>query len=377
MPSSGSGVGTPIVIPPVVPPVGGGPYVELGEALPRSCVSPNRYAKIIQQKECAFWGVNNPDDPEPGCRDIWTLPQRDEVMRYLAEAQEEIEQQVDFYLCPTWVTDEQHPYRQPVFTSWGKVIAGGVRAETVIQAGAAVDHSVDPAIIGPIVTTLTSTSEIKIFYPGSEREIEPKKMLISGGNLTVWIPRCRMVKPDLMDNPPEGLDYYDTANFLATVDVKRVYNDPSTNATLIWPHQCSAVCGQAGCSAYTATGCEYVRLPEIGSLDVTPATYSNGQWVSGVNSSCCRGRPQFVKLNYYAGAQTTKQMEDTIIRLAHSKMPDEFCGCEVWTRLWRRDRNVPEILTRERLNNPFGLADGAFIAFSFTRQFRLVRGDVI
>jgi hypothetical protein len=303
------------------------------------------------------------------------LQQRDEVIRYLAEAQEEIEQQVNFYLCPTWVTDETHQMRCPVQTNWGKVIAGGVQATSTIRAGAVVNHTYDPAISGPIVTTLTSTAEIKVFYPGSDLEIEPKKMLISGGFLTIWIPRCRMVKPDLMDNPESGLDYNDTANFLATVDVKRVYNDPSTNATLVWPHQCSAVCAAGGCSEYTNTGCIYVRMPEVGSVDVTPATYSAGAWSSLNGVGCCRGMPQFVRLNYYSGNQTlTRQMEDAIVRLAHSKMPDEFCGCEVWTRLWRRDRNIPEILTRERLNNPFGLSDGSFIAFSWTRQFKLVRG---
>ncbi|NUN03980.1 MAG: hypothetical protein HUU41_22980, partial [Bryobacteraceae bacterium] len=70
----------------------------------------------------------------------------------------------------------------------------------------------------------------------------------------------------LADNPPEGWDYADVANFEATVDVKRVYNDPSTNAVLVWPHQCSVVCAQGGCDEYTHAGCEYVRIPEIGTI---------------------------------------------------------------------------------------------------------------
>lgn len=337
-----------------------------------------RYFQLIQITECSGFGVNNPDAPEPGCRDIWSKFQRDEVERYLAEAQEEIEQQVNYALVKRWFTNEQHPYRYPVMTNWGKVVTGGVRDTATIAAGTAVSHVSDPAVVGPIATTVTDTDEIRVYHPGTDVEIIPSAITITGGNVTIRIPRCRMVLASLADNPAEGLSYSDLANFEATVDVRRVYNDPSTQATLIWPHQCTAVCASGGCSDYTHPGCEYVRLPEIGSIDVSPATYANGAWtVTGSNPACCRGKPQFVKLNYYAGATTTRQMEDAVIRLAHSKMPDEFCGCEVWTRLWRRDRNVPEVLTRERLNCPFGLSDGAWIAWTFTRQFRLVRGDAI
>lgn len=372
MPTSGSGTMTPIP--------GGGtvsPFPTAPLPYPGSCVSLNRYAQIIHQEECAFWGVNNPDDPETGCRTIWTEWQREDVARYLAEAQEEIEQQVNYFLCPAWVVDEPRPYRYPIVTKWGKVIAGGVRGETDIQAGAAVNYATEPATVGPIATTVTDEDEIYIYYPGSDRLIEPKYIDLTGGNVTLYIPRCRLVADP--DNPDDGWDYSDLTKFLTTVDVKRVYNDPSTHATLIWPHQCTAVCAQNGCSGYTYTACEYLRLPEIGSMDVTPATYASGQWTSLTASpACCRGKPQFVRLNYYAGQQQiTRQMEDAIVRLAHSKMPDEFCGCEVWQRLWRRDRETPEILTRERLNCPFGPSQGAWVAWTFTRQFRLVRGDVL
>lgn len=345
-------------------------YDDLAVTLPR-------YAAMIQVTECSIYGVNNPDSPEPGCRDIWLKSQRDEVQRYLAEAQEEIEQQISYPMTRRWFANELHPYRHPVFTNWGHVIEGGVKAVSAIQAGAAVNHATDPAVIGPLATTVTDVDEITVFHPGSEVEIIPSAITIGGGNVTIQIPRCRMVKEAQADNPPEGWDYADLLNFEATVDVKRVYNDPSVNAVLVWPHQCSTICAQGGCGEYTHAGCEYVRVPEIGSMDVTPATYSGGQWVTSSNLSCCRGTPQFVRLNYRAGVTATRQMEDTIVRLAHSKMPDEFCGCEVWTRLWRRDRFVPEVLTRERINCPVGLSDGAWTAWTFMRQFRLVRGDIL
>lgn len=334
-----------------------------------------RYFQIIQVTECSGMGVNDPDNPEPGCRDIWTKFQRDEVERYLAEAQEEIEQQIHYTLTRRWFTDETHQWRNPLQTNWGKVIEGGIKATSNIALAQAVSHATDPAIIGPVATTVTDANEIHVFHPGLDVEIIPSKITLSGGNVTIQIPRCRMVKEAVADNPESGLDYSDLSNFESTVDIKRIYNDPSTNAVIVWPHHCNASCAAGGCSEYTRNGCIYVRMPDIGSVDVTPATYSDGAWSTLVSgSACCPGTPQYVRLNYRAGVTATRQMEDAIVRLAHSKMPDEFCGCEVWQRLWRRDRHVPEILTRERLNCPYGSNEGAWIAWSFTRQFKLVRG---
>lgn len=334
-------------------------------------VSLERYAAIIQNLECSFYGVRNDDAPEPGCRTIWTKQQRDEVARYLGEAQFEIEQQVNFPLNPRWFADEEHPYACPVQASWGYVIEAGVRAETDIELGATVDHTNDPAEI-VVATSVTDENEIHIFHPDTDLEINPSAITLSGGNATILIPRCRMVKVEFADNPAEGWDYTDLSVFEDEVDVKRVYNDPSTNAELVWPNGCS---GCQNCTEQTQTACMYVSNAKAGIFAVHPSTYSNGAWGRATGSFCCRSYPQKVRLNYRAGMNpTTLQAEDAIIRLAHSKMPDEFCGCETFMRLWRRDRKIPEILTRERLNSPFGPSDGAMISYRFALSMRLVRG---
>ena len=331
------------------------------------------YAKIIQNQECSFFGVNNADDPELGCRTIWTKQQRDEVARYLSEAQFEIEQQVNFPLNERWFADEERPYSCPVQSLWGEVIEAGVRAVTDISLGEAVDYTNDPSVV-TVATTVTDENEIHIYHPGTNFEINPSQITISGGIATILIPRCRLVKVALADNPPEGWDYNDLTVFEEEVDVKRVYNDSSTNAELVWPNGCS---GCATCTERTQTACMYPNNLKVGSWSVHPATYTeeNG-WSRAANIFCCRSHPQKVRLNYKAGI-TTIQAQDTIVRLAHSKMPDEFCGCEVWQRLWRRDRNTPEILTRERLNCKFGLSDGAWTAWQFTLSMRLVRGATL
>lgn len=265
------------------------PYGELAVPLAR-------YAKIIEFKENAFWGVNNPDDEQPGCAKILTKPQRDTMEKYLAEAQDEIEQIVRYKFIPTYFEDERQNYAYPVQTKWGKVIEAGIQTTSNIELGAVVDHTSDPAII-TVTTTVINIDEIIVYHPGSTNIIIPSAINISGGTATISIPRCRMVKESLVDNPEEGLDYSNTlTNFEQTVDVKRVYTNPSTNATLVWPHHCGASCLANGCSEYTQDACMYIRNAEIGSIDTWPASYTGGEWKRAL-TSCCAGKPKIIRLN--------------------------------------------------------------------------------
>lgn len=366
------------------------PVVPSGSTLTpeESAVTLPRYAQIIQSPECAFFGVHCDADADYECRDIWMKHYRDEIQRYLAEAQQEIEAEVGYFLMPRWVVGvpasstpeylvDAQQYGFPTVARWGYIIEAGIQAIANIRLAAAVDHTADPAIVGPLVTTVTDISEVKVYHPGTTVEIHPSAMTIAAGQLTITIPRCRMVLASLADNPPGGLDYTVIANFEATVDVVREYCDPSTNATLVWPHNCSSSLCSCTCSEYTQDGCIYIRDARIGILDVLPAVYSGGTWSTQI-TACCTGKPQIVRLNYRAGAETlTRQQEDAIVRLAHAKMPTEPCGCEIAQRLWARDREIPKALTRERANCPFGMSDGAWAAWRFAQTFKLVEGMVL
>ncbi len=376
MPSFGGGTGQAITTIPCAPPTSW----TVSHLPDCRAVTAARYARILGYYECSYFGVRRAGAPE-SCRSIWVLRERDMVERYLAEAQEEIEQQTVYPLCVRWF-EEDHYFTVPLRTNWGKVIAGGVRALQAIAENTAVDHSTDPAVIGPLGTTVTDTSEVKVYYPSTESdepyEIEPSRMTLAGGLLTIWIPRCRMVHPDYMDNARTGVDYTVLTNFLASVDVMRVYNDTSTNGTLIWPHACDNCtdCTCPTCSEYTQDACLYVKNGETGAVDLLPGTYANGVWTATTSGSgCCCGPAERARVYYMAGMQdVTRQAEDAVIRLAHAKMPEEPCACELVKLLWARDRNVPEVLTRERINCRFGLSDGAWMAWQFAQALRLVRG---
>ncbi|MCB0189301.1 MAG: hypothetical protein KDE31_33755, partial [Caldilineaceae bacterium] len=165
-------------------------------------------------------------------------------------------------------------------------------------------------------------------------------------------------------------------NFVESVDVKRVYNDPSTHAQLMAPHTCSVVCATEGCTEESDSACIVVKDGVIGHVQLLRANYVAGAWTRA-NTSCCRSYER-VRLNYMAGPKfLSADEQNVIVRLAHSLMPDKPCGCDVTNVLWARDRFTPEILTRERLNAPFGPSDGAYFAYTWAVNNALVRGSVL
>jgi hypothetical protein len=321
-------------------------------------------------RECELRGVYNENEPHGACGNAWLKYQRDMVKRGLIEAQTEIERQLGYLLGPRrWVTDEQHDYSWPINTDWSRVISGGVRGTEDISVGEAVDHTNDPAVVGPIATTVTDVNEIAVFYPVSlveeEVEIDPSDVDISGGNVTISIPRCRLVHPDNLDNDAQGVRYTDTTLFLQTVDVKRVYNDESTHAEMVWPNSCGCCMSNCPvCGEYTRDGCITVTDAYNGIVTVLRGTYSGGAWVG--LTGC--GRSVNVRLNYLSGlTPLTQEAINSIIRLAHTKMPYSPCGCDMTRQAWMADRKITGAITPERANCPFGMLDGAWTAWRFIR----------
>lgn len=361
------------------------PYMPLDD-ISICAMSLSDYASIIGYDECAFWGVHYPEQIEYDCRMFWTEWQRMDIYRALQEAQQLIETVVGYPLCRTWIessptqfedqtyTDIQ-PVLNPVTLRWGNFISAGVKATSVIEDGAAVNLATDPAVVGPIACTISDVSEVKVYFPGSNREIAPSRKSYSAGNLTIYIPRCRLTAtPNVTD---DAVDYNVLANFLTTVDVHRVYNDPSVGAVLVAPHACSTPCASGGCSEYTTTACIYPRDKRLGIVDLIPATYTDGTWVD-TSHDFCTYKYEFARLNYLAGVNhVDAAMKSAIVRLAHARMATEPCRCAVVQRLWERDRTVPQVLTRERLNCPFGNNEGAWAAYKYAQTKRIYRMAVL
>lgn len=326
-----------------------------------------KYARWLHYSEYAFYGISHADNEKYACREIWTKDQRDEIARYLVEAQFDLEDVIGYPLNPRWFTDEQHRYGSILKARWGEIISAGVEEITVLEASASVNLVLDPSTV-TIATALTSTDGIRVFYTQEDQEIFPYKMEITGGNLVIYIPKSRLLKWDLLNNPSEGYDYADSSIYQQNVKVQLHETDPSINADLVWAHSCDSICSSSGCSEYTNTACIYIRNNSLGLVDVVPAEYSGGSWGTNI-TTCCRGNPQYARLNYRAGKQTLPHlMENAIISLAHARMQDPPCGCSEALRIWKRDSAVPRLLTAERIECPFGYSDGAWRAWKYANS---------
>lgn len=341
-----------------------------------SAISLARYAEIINYTDCAFFGVAHPGNANYACREIWTKYQRDDIEFHLSEAQSEIEEVISYPLSPIWIADEVHPLGSKIVTDKTNIIELGV--EVIDDVGvlpAAVVLGTDPATV-TIVTALTSTDGIKVYYPNTEVEISPSDMEITGGNLIITIPWCRLVEYDHRNNPASGLDYADPTIYQATVDVKRHYNDPSEQINVVWPHGCNSACLSTSCSRYTESACGSILDPVIGEVSFQFATYSGGVWTT-TRRICCGGTPQKIEINYRAGTQELGSIaEMAIVRLAHTKMSGEPCGCDIIKNMWRRDNTIPVVLSVERLECPFGVSNGAWMAWKFAGSIDVDRMSV-
>ena len=331
-----------------------------------------RYAEIINYTDYAFFGFSDPGNDNYACREIWTQPQRDSIQFHLSEAQAEIEKVIGYPLMPKWFAGEVHPFGCNILTKKTNVIALGIKATDDVDLASVVNLVPDPATV-TIATALTSTDGIKVYYPDTEIEISPSDMEFSAGSLVISIPKGRLMKYELRDNPVTGRLSSTGSNYQTTVDVKRHYNDASAQIVAVWPHGCNLTCSSTGCSRYTEAACGTIVDAEIGEISFQFATYSAGSWTT-TRRICCRGNPKKLEISYQAGTEELESIaEMAIIRLAHSKMPSAPCGCDVIHHMWTRDTEIPVVLSVERLECDFGLSNGAWMAWKFAGSLEIDR----
>lgn len=353
-----------------------------------SAVTLALYQQYIGYPPCAFFGVNNADEVQRGRCGILLKSNRDQIVTYMSEAQQELEGFLTYPLTRQFFTDEQHSFGPTQlglrFSPWkvypptlafrGRILAAGVVAIDDIALATPVDQTSDPAVIGPIATTATDVTEIRVYHPGTDVEMDPSTVTIAGGFVTITIPRCRTVLASLAENPVTGWDYTVLANFEVSADVKVVSVDASTNAVIVYPQDC-------GCSETLQSACMYIDNASIGSFDVKPATYAAATgWTKAAWLLCSNNiGPTAIRLNYRAGlTETTTQTRDMIIRLAHAKMPCAPCECDPAAALFRRDTTLSKIQTAESMNNPFGLrTNGAWFAYKQALLLKDVGSSVL
>lgn len=397
-------------------------------------LSLDRFARIVGINSLHFWGVDIPQlsrtgGQGPACSQAifqydWQDADRtgrEDIARAIAEAENDIETVLGYRLLPTWEVDEWRPTVRPyrpemvnlsntdvrgmgqlVEANWGYMLSGGIRSVSLIDADAAVVYSntVPPAAYANLATVQVTLAaeipdgEVAVFYPGHDGEerwrIRPVTVTHAGLVYTITFQRAMAIIEDKMETYDlaslEAVNGTDDAQFLDTVDVYRVSNDPQQQVTFLWEGGGGCGCASAGCSicAYSvATGCFLLRGDPRHSLIVPHfANWNADDLAFEYTTPNLRRQPDLVRLWYLAGwrdkasVSPLSEMDDYWARivayLAASKLDRPICACSTnYMKRWAQDLafsgGADELasysLSARNLDNPLGTTRGALNAW--------------
>jgi hypothetical protein len=401
-------------------------------------LSLDHWARLLGVNPAHFNGVEVPTFRQPVCDHHWfqyawqnsDAVSREDVAAAIAEAEAQIELHLGYRLLPSWEEDEwretarprspEHSFVSPwdargyseaVSTKWKQFLSGGIRSSDLVRADAPITWS-DPdgdgytergTVTGN--TTALNSCEIHLYYPGKNGdprwEIKPVRVVVAGGVATVTFRRELAVLEDIQEAFTNDLvplaDGADDADFLATVDIYRVYNDPQRQVEFVWEpvSQCN-VCGNEGCALCTYStqwGCLHARGDRsLGQVVYTPATWNATDKAFDSAAWAIARRPDITRLWYYGGLRSNAvdcpdiEMDPLWARAvaiyAASILDRPPCSCNMARfERWQEDlsyiRGTTELAqyqsTAKIINNPFGPKRGAVYAWNLVQDTAAVR----
>lgn len=391
------------------------------------------WAKIIGYNPFHFNGVYTALLPDVTCNSdeggwmqyAWqdaSKVSREDLAEAIAEAEAMIENYIGYYLLPTWTIDERRVTERPAIRELfsggvnirnmaksvkaykAHAISGGQRAKSVISAGAAIVRSDANGdgyneLCTVTVASTVDIDEVRVYFPGEsgadEWEIRPVKVVASGANLVITFGIQLAVDPDLWEAfNATGIDGDTAANFVTTVDVYRVYNDPQSQLQLLWEPDAlgNCGCGDASCAVCTFAaqdGCLHIRDSRLGILAYSPAAWNITESAFDNASYAVWRDPDRLRLWYYSGNvwgtddpryRPTVDMEPywqkAVAYLAAALLERQVCACnnvEKFIDYYREDlaRSGSEVSYQnlpDQLGNAFGTRRGAVYAWQRANQ---------
>ena len=245
-----------------------------------------------------------------------------------------------------------------------------------------------------VASTVTGDpNEVAVFYPAKDGEdaweVRPINVSFSGNNIVITFKIWQIVAANKMAVfNPDPLDAEVDASYESTVDVYRVYNDPSTQAQFLWENLDGAGCGSClACRFGSQAGCFHLRDARLGISVPTPGSWnSETENFDSTMWTACR-EPDQVKFWYYSGyedkrlARSKVEMaqfwEYAVAFYAASKLDRNVCGCsnvQQFIDKWRVDTMTNEYegvsinITPEMLGNKLGTTMGALYAYKRIHQ---------
>jgi hypothetical protein len=306
----------------------------------------------------------------------------------LADAENTLARYLNFYLGPRFLTDNDHNWLDPLRLNWGHIVGAGIEGLTDVSADvSASDFTVDPASITiPTASFPGGEDEVYIIETSSGLQIYPDDIDTVGANYVITIDQCKLIEwDDLEGQTTDTCIDYDAALPAATwlkladLTIYRQYLDTSDQATVTFPPSCSCYCNGTACAGTDYTACVFVIDEQIDAATESWSC-SYAALCSCISLQCASGICRVehtATVNYRAGTTDVPGWEQAVMRLAHTYMVVEPCGCALFDMMLRRDRRVPSVLTAERINNPLGEMDGAWYAWNWLKSSSHVRAFML
>lgn len=340
---------------------------------------------------------------------------RNDILYAIQQAEREIADEVGYNLIPDWTIDERMQYPRPGFSGVynmygtnprgmgksielprGQVISGGQRVKALLSAAVAIvrtdvdgDGYSEKCTV-TLATSVTDANQIRVYHVGQDGddgyEIRPIKVSISAGVATITFKAWQAVDVTLqeqLDSSP--LDASLAASYETTCDIYQVYNDPQTQAELLWEGSPYVTGGCGVCSACQGSaqaGCIHIRDQRMGFVVPSPGTWNaSTNLFDYAELDACR-EPDQVRLWYLSGnadmtrlrpyAEMDPYWEKAVAYYAASKLDRPVCGCSNVSQfidMWRSDitfaddKSSFQNVTPEMAGNRFGTSRGAIFAW--------------
>jgi hypothetical protein len=208
-------------------------------------------------------------------------------------------------------------------------------------------------------------------------------VVFSSGTATITLRREQCVEEEFLETygDVETVEGTDDANFLSTVDVGRVYLDPTAPMAFLWNDGCA--CGCEVCVHATQGGCLTVIDSKNGVVVAQPATYAAGLWTHSVYNPC--RLPDSARLWYRGGLAYNPtnynvldpEWERAIAYLAVSMLDRPLCSCNSMEKAsvyWSEDLSLVTASSHfqtgrmSNIDNPLGSTRGALHAWRLITQ---------
>lgn len=322
----------------------------------KSAVSLVEYCKYIGYSEFAFFGLTNTDDAGLPCIVVLAQRKRNLILAALVRAQSQIEENINYYLSPTWTYQESHWPAAPTHLSKCHVRALGVKSRVLVDSYA-VDYgdlyNMDNLLESPVPVDIITDAlfdTLSICYPISQAEIIPSSYEIISGGYRVFIPISRLATESMVDG--KVYDARDLSSYQESIDV---YSTTTISPSAVFV----TADGQCG-DTITDPDCAKIIHSELS--------------IVRISKNICR-LERSILINYLSYLDPDDVMKTAIIRLAHTFLEEEPCACDKVRYIWENDRfdsgdnNVAEC--------PFGVMAGAVYAWKVARKSRVFRAVLL